>query len=108
MSKLPKLPVENVSTMPRLVAEQHDLTVKLFVQSPDQLPYRRRSIGYLRPLLGVLASCVASYGYDDGFLVNVKPYVGGEVVLFLKVPLRGESGSQRFALSGLSGIVLRH
>ena len=107
MSKLPKLPVENVSARPRLVAQQQDLTVKLFVQSLDQLPYRRRSIGYLRPLLGVLAS-VASYGYDDGLLVNVKTYISGEVVFLPKIPLRGESVSQRFALSGLSGIVLRH
>ena len=42
-------------------------------------------------------------------LMNVKPYVGGEVVFLPKVPLCGESGSQRFILSGLSGIiVLRH
>ena len=35
MPKLPKLPVENVSARPRFVAEQHDLTVKFFVQSVD-------------------------------------------------------------------------
>ena len=111
MSKLAKLPVENVSARPRLVAQQQDLAVKLFVQSLDQLPYRRRSIGDFYRLLGVLAS-TASYGYGDGFLVNVKPYVSGEVVFLPKVPLRGKSCSQRFALSVLSGlsgiIVLRH
>ena len=82
MPKLPKLPVENVSARPRLVAKQHDLAVKLFVQFLDQLSYRRRSVGDFYRLLGVTASA-ASYGYGDGFLVNVKPYVGGEVERFL-------------------------